>query len=134
MPRFAPFKLERYFAQYEFKARYLLSASDCESLTLAWQIKEKRRVAFGLEGIAARLGASWRAVQLFGAAAALRAMIGAPLPPSDGPVYTERVNTLRGYLGGPTFADAWTAGQALPLEQAVALALGEAEKCATLAI
>ena len=105
-----------------------------ESLTLAWQIKEKRRVAFGLEGIAARLGTSWRAVQLFGAAAALRAMIGAPLPPSDGPVYTERVNTLRGYLGGPTFADAWTAGQALPLEQAVALALGEAEKCATLAI
>jgi len=30
----APFKLERYFAQYEFKARYLLSSSDCESLSL----------------------------------------------------------------------------------------------------
>ncbi|MCL4506996.1 MAG: aminotransferase class I/II-fold pyridoxal phosphate-dependent enzyme [Chloroflexi bacterium] len=29
-----PFKLERYFAQYEFKAKYLLSASDCEALTL----------------------------------------------------------------------------------------------------
>ncbi len=29
-----PFRLERYFAQYEFKARYLLSASDCESLTM----------------------------------------------------------------------------------------------------
>jgi aspartate/methionine/tyrosine aminotransferase len=29
-----PFKLERYFALHEFKARYLLSASDCESLTL----------------------------------------------------------------------------------------------------
>jgi aspartate/methionine/tyrosine aminotransferase len=29
-----PFKLERYFAQYEFSARYLLSASDCESLSL----------------------------------------------------------------------------------------------------
>ncbi len=39
MPRFAPFKLERYFAQYEFKARYLLSASDCESLTLAELLK-----------------------------------------------------------------------------------------------
>lgn len=35
MSSFAPFKLERYFAQYEFKARYLLSASDCESLSLA---------------------------------------------------------------------------------------------------
>ncbi len=28
------FKLERYFAEYEFKAPYLLSASDCESLSL----------------------------------------------------------------------------------------------------
>lgn len=36
MPNPIPdFKLERYFAQYEFKVRYLLSASDCESLTLA---------------------------------------------------------------------------------------------------
>ncbi len=26
-----PFKLERYFAQYEFKVRYLLSPSDCEA-------------------------------------------------------------------------------------------------------
>ena len=32
--RIAPFKLERYFAQYEFKVKYLLSPSDCESLTL----------------------------------------------------------------------------------------------------
>ncbi len=30
-----PFKLERYFAQHEFSARYMLSSSDCESLTLA---------------------------------------------------------------------------------------------------
>lgn len=29
-----PFKLERYFALHEFKARYLLSASDCESLSM----------------------------------------------------------------------------------------------------
>jgi len=28
----APFKLERYFARYEFSARYLLCSSDCESL------------------------------------------------------------------------------------------------------
>ena len=30
-----PFKLERYFAQHEFKASHLLSASDCESLSVA---------------------------------------------------------------------------------------------------
>jgi aspartate/methionine/tyrosine aminotransferase len=29
-----PFKLERYFARYEFNARYLLSSSDCESLAI----------------------------------------------------------------------------------------------------
>ncbi len=29
-----PFKLERYFAQYEFSAPYILCASDCESMSL----------------------------------------------------------------------------------------------------
>ncbi|MFN8493555.1 MAG: aminotransferase class I/II-fold pyridoxal phosphate-dependent enzyme [Caldilineaceae bacterium] len=29
-----PFKLERYFAEYEFRIQYLLSPSDCESITL----------------------------------------------------------------------------------------------------
>lgn len=29
-----PFKLERYFAEYEFKVKYLLSPSDCESLAM----------------------------------------------------------------------------------------------------
>jgi aspartate/methionine/tyrosine aminotransferase len=33
--RIRPFKLERYFAQHEFSAPYLLSSSDCEALTLA---------------------------------------------------------------------------------------------------
>ncbi len=30
-----PFKLERYFAQYEFNTEYLLCSSDCESLTVS---------------------------------------------------------------------------------------------------
>lgn len=30
-----PFKLERYFARYEFSVKYLLSSSDCESLSMA---------------------------------------------------------------------------------------------------
>lgn len=30
-----PFKLERYFAKYEFSVKYLLSSSDCESLSLS---------------------------------------------------------------------------------------------------
>jgi aspartate/methionine/tyrosine aminotransferase len=35
MQNLQPFKLERYFARYEFSAPYLLSASDCESLDLS---------------------------------------------------------------------------------------------------
>ncbi len=34
MPPINPFKLERYFGLYEFKVKYLLSPSDCESLSL----------------------------------------------------------------------------------------------------
>lgn len=34
MPPLNPFKLERYFGRYEFKVKYLLSPSDCESLLL----------------------------------------------------------------------------------------------------
>ena len=33
--KIAPFALERYFARYEFSARYLLSSSDCESLLMS---------------------------------------------------------------------------------------------------
>ena len=33
--KIAPFAIERYFAKYEFTARYLLSSSDCESFSLS---------------------------------------------------------------------------------------------------
>jgi aspartate/methionine/tyrosine aminotransferase len=33
--KIAPFALERYFAKYEFSARYLLSCSDCEPLAMS---------------------------------------------------------------------------------------------------
>ena len=43
-----PFSLERYFAKYEFKTKYILSASDCEALTmqelLAMADDESRRL------------------------------------------------------------------------------------------
>lgn len=32
---FPPFKLERYFAQYEFNTEYLLCSSDCEAMSIA---------------------------------------------------------------------------------------------------
>lgn len=33
--KITPFELERYFAKHEFTARYLLSSSDCEALTMS---------------------------------------------------------------------------------------------------
>ena len=44
----SPFKLERYFAQYEFSVKYLLSASDCDGLNqselLSLANKESRKL------------------------------------------------------------------------------------------
>lgn len=39
--KIAPFKLERYFAKYEFSVKYLLSSSDCDGLS----VKELLRLA-----------------------------------------------------------------------------------------
>lgn len=43
-----PFELERYFAKYEFSAPYLLSASDCEPLTLKELLKLGDEESLGL--------------------------------------------------------------------------------------
>ncbi len=64
----APFKLERYFAQYEFNVRYLLCASDCESLTI--------QELLDLEaGAAERFGRLWLGYTETQGAPALRAEI-----------------------------------------------------------
>jgi aspartate/methionine/tyrosine aminotransferase len=44
----APFKLERYFALYEFKVKYLLSPSDCESLSMAELLQMAAPATLGL--------------------------------------------------------------------------------------
>ena len=47
--KLAPFKLERYFARYEFVAPYLLCPSDCEALSLedvlALELESARGIA-----------------------------------------------------------------------------------------
>ncbi len=45
----SPFKLERYFARYEFQAKYLLSSSDCESLTVGDLLALEPGAAQGLQ-------------------------------------------------------------------------------------
>ncbi|MCC6188188.1 MAG: tetratricopeptide repeat protein, partial [Anaerolineales bacterium] len=68
----------------------------------------------------ARCAARWLA-----AAEARRETLGAPVPPVDWPRRERARAALRAALGEAGFATAWAQGQALPLDQAVAEALGE---------
>jgi hypothetical protein len=61
--------------------------------------------------------------RLFAAASALRAAMGTPLNPKDTARYTQAVATLGAALGEDGCAAAWAAGEALRLEEAVALGL-----------
>src|SRR6266566_3713416 len=97
-----------------------------ESLALRQETGEKEGIATALEGLAAVTGMQGqpvRAARLSGAASSLRTLLGAPLPPIDRPSYEQTVAALRAQLDEPTFLKAWTAGQAMPLEEAIAEAV-----------
>ncbi|MFN8446894.1 MAG: tetratricopeptide repeat protein [Caldilineaceae bacterium] len=94
-----------------------------ESLSLGWQVKEKRRMAFSLEGMAAVLSEPAQSVILYSAAAALRLQIGAPLPPMDRLQNERALAALRPQLSEEGFQRTWAEGEALALEDVVTLAL-----------
>jgi len=89
-----------------------------EGLGLFLETDAKLGVATALEGFAGLLlsedGA--RAARLFAAADALRAAIGAPLPPVDLPAYEREVAALRAELGESAFGQAWAQGKTEPYE------------------
>src|SRR5205823_12677589 len=66
-----------------------------------------------------------RAARLFGAAAALRAEIGAPVPMVLRETCDRALDELRAQMSEADFATAWTAGQAMTLDQAVSSALDD---------
>jgi predicted ATPase/transcriptional regulator with XRE-family HTH domain len=96
-----------------------------ESLTIHRQRGYRGGIAASLEGLAAVAAARQPdlAVRLFGAAEALRAADGEPMPPAERAAYEAGVAQARSALTPAAFTAAWAAGQALPLEQAIALAL-----------
>lgn len=105
-------------------ARTLLN----ESLLLWHELGEQVYLAESLEGlavVAAAQGQAERVARIAGAAATIRAAIGAPLPQADRARYEQSLERARTQLDPATFALAWTAGQALTLEQAIADALHE---------
>jgi tetratricopeptide (TPR) repeat protein len=104
------------------------SAFSKEGLVLAREVGDKLRIAQSLDGIAALAAAQGRlgmAVRLYGTASALRKAIDAPLAPGDAAQHERDVVAVRDRLGEPAFKAAWEAGQALPLEEAIAEALAE---------
>jgi len=63
------------------------------------------------------------AVRLWGAAEALHAAIGAPIPPIERANYEQAVAAARTELGESVFAATWTEGRTTPLEQVISTVL-----------
>ena len=95
-----------------------------ESLASARKIGSKLIIAVCLEGMAsltATQGEPARAARLWGAAAALRESMGAPIWPVERASYERLVAVVRAQLGEALFAVLWTEGRTMPPEQAFAV-------------
>ncbi len=91
-----------------------------QSLTLNQQVGEKWMTPFNLEGLASLVATQgelrW-AVQLWGAAEALREAMDVPRLPVDRAGYEQAVAAARAQLGEGVFAAAWSEGRTMKLEQ-----------------
>jgi non-specific serine/threonine protein kinase len=97
-----------------------------ESLTLRQETGEKEGIATALEGLAAVIGMQGRpvsAARLYASAESLRSVLCAPLNPIDRAYSLHTVAAIRAQLDEPTFLRAWTEGQAMTLEEAIAEAV-----------
>ncbi len=97
-----------------------------ESLVLYRELGLRWGFAYALEGLATvstAVGQPVRAARLFGAATALRASLGMPRPHSERVRYERTVLRAQALLGQERFDDAFAAGEALSVEQAIHEAL-----------
>ncbi len=77
----------------------------------------------GLAGVAAARGDMARAARLCGARDALWTRLGGALPPAHAAGLAQTLAVSRVALGEDAFGEAWTAGQAMALDAAIAFAL-----------
>jgi non-specific serine/threonine protein kinase len=97
-----------------------------QSLALQSELGARLRMADCLEGLAALAGTQGRqheAAWLLGTAAVLREAYYVSLSPSERAARDRTIAGVRAALGEAAYASAWADGRALPLEDAVALAL-----------
>lgn len=101
-----------------------------ESLEIRLDIGDKGGIAWCLEKLAeaACLEKHYEnSVEIFGAAASLRAPLGSVIDRADQPQYQRTLSGLRSALGEDAFASRWAEGAALQLRQVIDLALSEAQ-------
>ena len=88
----------------------------------------------GLAGVAALVGQSAQAARWLGVAQAARAAISTPLWPCEQTNYDRTIDLLRAQIGADELAQAWSAGQAMPLEQAIAEVCDASDSVASTAV
>jgi hypothetical protein len=98
------------------------------AIRLQWQAGGRTsllRLLSALAGVMARSGQAGRAARLLGVVAAGRTATGLVVPIPEQEEQEQTVATVRLALGATAFEAAFAAGQALPLEEAVAEVLAE---------
>lgn len=99
-----------------------------QSLRLWQSLGEQVNIAECFEALAAIAAIQQQfvqAAQLGGAAEALRTRVGAPLAPAEQARYQHQRSTLRAQMDKSHFVRAWRQGQAMSLQEAIIVALGE---------
>jgi len=89
---------------------------------------DRQGIAYCLEGlgsVAGGQGQALRAARLWGAAEALREVIGSPLPPADQGKYEQAVAAARVHANQTEFASAWALGRTMAMEAAIEFALNQ---------
>jgi predicted ATPase/Tfp pilus assembly protein PilF len=97
-----------------------------ESLRLFHELGDNAGIAACLKELAAAsvTRGDWeRAARMFGAAEALRDSTGNPIPAANVADYEQHVAAVREGLGEEVFADSWSSGRAMAVQQAVAYAV-----------
>jgi adenylate cyclase len=97
-----------------------------ESLVISRELGDQTAIAYLIEdygGLAAAEAQPHKALQLAGFAAALRQVIGAPLPPSEQTRVDHMIAPAREALPESAVTVAWETGRSLGLDQAIELAL-----------
>ncbi len=99
-----------------------------ESLALYREVENTNGIADSLEAfatLAIKKNKTERAGCLFGAAEALREVLGSPLAPSESAEHDRQVAMLWGMVSEAEFQSAWTGGRAMSWEIAIEYALAE---------